>query len=36
MNTKQNIKLGKLDWMYIGVLVALTIAFAYVDGQSVL
>jgi hypothetical protein len=35
-NNQQNIKLSKLDWMYIMIMVGLTILYAYVDGQSIL
>ena len=35
-NNQQHIKLSKLDWMYIMIMVGLTILYAYVDGQSIL
>jgi len=31
-----NIRLSKLDWTYIIIMVGLTILYSYVDGQSVL
>ena len=35
-NQQNNIKLSKLDWTYIIIMVGLTILYSYVDGQSVL
>ena len=35
-NQQQHIKLSKMDWMYIMIMVGLTILYSFVDGQSVL
>lgn len=35
-NQQQQIKLSKLDWIYIMIMVGLTIVYAYVDGQSII
>jgi hypothetical protein len=35
MNNPQ-VKLSKLDWVYIMMMVGLTILYMYVDGQSIL
>lgn len=31
-----NIRLSKVDWTYIMIMVGLTILYSFVDGQSVL
>lgn len=35
-NQQQQIKLSKLDWIYIMIMIGVTILYAYVDGQSII